>query len=113
MGKENRMLRFITHNLNKDDQEAWSVMLQEQKEKLAEAQAGEDCYADNQGWLSVEEWASGEKLESILELAGEIRKKAEVFVLIGVGGSNNAARSVIEAFRSERDTYKIRSFLLI
>ncbi len=102
------MLRFITHNLNKDDQEAWSVMLQEQKEKLAEAQAGEDCYADNQGWLSVEEWASEEKLESILELAGEIRKKAEVFVLIGVGGSNNAARSVIEAFRSERDTYKKR-----
>ena len=31
------------------------------------------------------------------EKAKEVRENADVFVLVGVGGSNNAARSVIEA----------------
>ena len=36
------------------------------------------------------------RLESI---AGEIRQKADAFVVIGVGGSNNAARSMVEALK--------------
>lgn len=55
-------------------------------------------YRDSLGWFNVDEWAGEEELESISDLAKEIRRDADVFVLIGVGGSNNAARSVIEAF---------------
>ena len=40
-------------------------------------------------------------MERIEALAAQIRKKADAFVLIGVGGSNNAARVVIEAIAPE------------
>ena len=66
---------------------------------LRAAQAGEDCYADSLGWLDTEEWAKEAQLAAIEALAAEIREKADTFVLIGVGGSNNAARSVIEALK--------------
>lgn len=45
-------------------------------------------------------------MERIEALAAQIRKKADAFVLIGVGGSNNAARVVIEAIAPE-DSMKI------
>ena len=35
------------------------------------------------------------------EIAKELRENADAFVLIGVGGSNNAARSVIEALKKD------------
>ena len=34
--------------------------------------------------------------------AEEIRKMADVFVIVGVGGSNQAARAMIEALKEER-----------
>lgn len=68
---------------------------------LEEAMAGEEKYADSQGWLDTEEWASERYLDHIERIAATIRAKADAFVLIGVGGSNNAARSVIEALQSE------------
>ncbi|MCI8626021.1 MAG: glucose-6-phosphate isomerase [Lachnospiraceae bacterium] len=101
------MIRFVTHNLSGEDHASLQAMLRENKEKLREAQAGEACYADNQGWLAVEEWAGEERLRKIKTLAEEIRAKAEVFVLIGVGGSNNAARSVIEALREDGENPEI------
>lgn len=64
---------------------------------LQQAQAGEECYADSQGWLHVEEWANEEILTNIEAVAAKVRATCDAFVLIGVGGSNNAARSVIEA----------------
>lgn len=64
---------------------------------LRQAQAGEERYADSQGWLDVDEWANDKILTHIEEIAAEIRANCDTFVLIGVGGSNNAARSVIEA----------------
>lgn len=66
---------------------------------LARACAGEAKYADSLGWLDVEEWAGEEMLARGEALAAEIRAKADVFVLIGVGGSNNAARAVAEAIQ--------------
>ncbi len=66
-----------------------------------EAKAGEKCYADSQGWLDTEEWADDAKLKHLEEFAKEIRANADAFVLIGVGGSNNAARSVVEALRED------------
>lgn len=68
---------------------------------LEEAKTGENCYADSQGWLDTEEWAGEENIKRLEEIAKEIRENADAFVLIGVGGSNNAARSVIEALRKD------------
>lgn len=56
----------------------------------------EERYLDNLGWLDVNEWANDAILDEIESIAKEIKKKADIFILIGVGGSNNAARSVIE-----------------
>lgn len=57
--------------------------------------------ADAKGWLSC--GGAAVQLHEILSIAGEIRERAEVFVLVGVGGSNQAARAMIEALRREGD----------
>lgn len=62
-------------------------------------QKGEAQYSDSLGWLDVKEWANSEILSKTKILAEEIRQKADTFVLIGVGGSNNAARAVIESMQ--------------
>lgn len=66
---------------------------------LARCQAGEECYADSQGWLEVDEWAGPAVLDRTERLAAELRAIADTFVIIGVGGSNNSARAVIKALR--------------
>ena len=47
------------------------------------------------GWVAPDE--SAVQLEDIRDKAREVRENADVFVLVGVGGSNQAARAVIEA----------------
>ena len=69
------------------------------KEALFLAQKGEEEYGDSQGWLDTEEWADEKRIRHLETLAADIRQNADVFVLIGVGGSNNAARSVIKALQ--------------
>ena len=64
---------------------------------LDACRAGHAQYADSLGWLRVEEWAGEQKRAEIKALAQSIRQKADAFVLIGVGGSNNAARAVLRA----------------
>ena len=64
---------------------------------LKKAQAGESRYADSQGWLDLNRWAGDKWLDEIEALAAGVRGNSDAFVLVGVGGSNNAARSVIEA----------------
>ena len=64
---------------------------------LARCAAGEKRYADSLGWLNVGEWAGATQLDEIEALAAELRGLADTFVIIGVGGSNNAARAVVEA----------------
>lgn len=64
---------------------------------LACCQAGEGCHAGSLGWLHVDEWASDEKIAQVENLAARLREKADTFVLIGVGGSNNAARAALAA----------------
>ncbi|KIY23109.1 glucose-6-phosphate isomerase [Mesobacillus stamsii] len=53
------------------------------------------------GWMDVEEWASDEAVQFVKEKAETIRKEADVFVIVGVGGSNQAARAVIKALQKE------------
>ena len=49
------------------------------------------------GWFSPAKWRQSAPLDQIKSLASTIREKADVFVLIGVGGSNRGAQSVIES----------------
>ncbi len=59
-------------------------------------------YQDSLGWLDCEEWAGEEAVLNLQEKARELRKSIDVFVLIGVGGSNQAARAVISALQTDR-----------
>lgn len=52
------------------------------------------------GWRALE--TSAVQLELIRAKAEEIRREAEVFVIVGVGGSNQAARAMIEALQDRK-----------
>ena len=53
--------------------------------------------SDMLGWVHVNDCADDAMCTKIEELAAEIREKAEVFVVVGLGGSNQGARAVIDA----------------
>lgn len=53
--------------------------------------------SDVLGWVDIDTVANEELMRQIEEKAKEIREKADIFVLIGIGGSNQGARAVIEA----------------
>ena len=53
--------------------------------------------SDMLGWVDIDEWANADLCSQIKTLAAEIREKADVFVVVGLGGSNQAARAVIDA----------------
>ena len=71
--------------------------MKQEADILTRAQAGEEKYSGNLGWLHVEEWAGEEKLREIETCAGRVREDGEILVVIGIGGSNQAARAVVEA----------------
>ncbi len=48
------------------------------------------------GWLDWPLHCSRDEIDKILHVAAEIRKRAEVFVVIGIGGSYLGARSALE-----------------
>ena len=78
------------------DQE-WSAYTAEKTDVLRQILSREEKYVNSLGWLDVMEWANPEALDKLLKKAKEIRESADIFVLIGVGGSNQAARAVIHA----------------
>lgn len=49
------------------------------------------------GWLRLHDFAKENLLRKIEMVAAEVQTKADTYVLIGVGGSNNAARAAIES----------------
>ena len=53
------------------------------------------------GWFNVEKWTKKELVTKMECKANEIRKNGDIFVLVGVGGSNNGARSLIKAFSTQ------------
>lgn len=59
-------------------------------------------YNDSLGWMNLEKWADKERIAELKALADEIRADADVLVLVGVGGSNQAARAVIEALKAAK-----------
>ena len=82
-------------------QEALEQRLQAAAPLLAEVLAGEEAHRDNLGWFSVDEAAGPERVDFLLEQAARVRADADAFVVIGIGGSNQAARAVVKALRPE------------
>ena len=93
------MLKYIEYGLSEAREKKIRTLMEEEAEKLVITQKGDPRYSDSLGWLKVDEWANDEILDAIEALAAHIQKKADAFVLIGVGGSNNSARSVIAALK--------------
>ncbi|MCR5013523.1 MAG: glucose-6-phosphate isomerase [Bacteroidales bacterium] len=52
------------------------------------------------GWVSLPSEISEEMLSDIEDTAATLRKKSEIFVVIGIGGSYLGARAVIEAMQN-------------
>ena len=98
------MITLEYKGVNESLQQEYAEILKDNTAVLTKAQAGEKQYADSLGWLDTEEWASEAYISRIEAIAKEVRANADTFVLIGVGGSNNAARSVIEALRKDGET---------
>ena len=82
-------------------QEALDQRVQAAAPLLAEVLAGEEAHRDNLGWFSVDEAAGPERVDFLLEQAARVRAAADAFVVIGIGGSNQAARAVVKALRPE------------
>lgn len=53
------------------------------------------------GWMNLETLANEKLLDNIEAKAKEIKAKADVFVLIGVGGSNQGARAALKAMQQK------------
>jgi glucose-6-phosphate isomerase len=66
---------------------------------LAQVLAGEAQYEDSLGWFHVDECANDTRLNFLLEQAARVRAEADAFVVIGVGGSIQAARAAVKALR--------------
>ena len=71
---------------------------------LERVKAGEGLDPDATGWLDIDKWAGEETLARLEEIAADVRRKSDAFVVIGVGGSNNAARSAVEALKTKDGT---------
>jgi len=66
------------------------------QEIISTVLTGQYGIADFSGWFSVRNNTSQALLEKIFLRAEKIRADADLFILVGVGGSNRAAQSVIE-----------------
>lgn len=71
--------------------------MMEQAGILEKAKEGEAFYQESLGWLDVDEWAGDAWLDRYEALAREVQSNADVLVVVGIGGSNQAARAVVDA----------------
>lgn len=69
--------------------------------------SGEAEYKNDLGWFEVDTWGSDSHIGQIEAVAREVRQAADILVVIGVGGSNQAARAVIEAINHDNRKTKI------
>lgn len=95
-----------------EDQAGWlreeeiSAAMQAGAQTLDAVKQGEDQYRESLGWLDVDTWAGEDWLARYEELARTIRREATVLVVVGIGGSNQAARAVADAI-GERGGLKL------
>ncbi|MBN2853120.1 MAG: glucose-6-phosphate isomerase [Clostridia bacterium] len=90
-------IEFLENGVyNKIKEDEINHFIMENKEMIQNVMHGTIGIRESLGWLHVEENTSDEVITDILEIADEIRQNANAFVIVGVGGSNRAAQSVIE-----------------
>ena len=99
---EGYMINLTLHGINGVLEKEIHQMVRENENLLHKVQNGECQYQNALGWLDINEWANDHFIDELEKLAEEVRQKADIFVLIGVGGSNNAARAVIESLQKEK-----------
>ncbi len=95
------MLNLRIEDKNSHLKDELNEVMEENKDVFRSVLGGEREYADSLGWFSVDKWANPKEVRRLQELAEHIRENADAFVIIGVGGSNNAARAVIEALQTD------------
>lgn len=79
----------------------YAEFLENNKKILENIIEFDEKYKDSLGWLNPDKHAGEDILRETQALADEIRASADVFVLIGVGGSNNTARALIKALQRD------------
>lgn len=67
------------------------------RKALEDLESGTGPGSDYLGWLKLPARVQPEEIRRIREVSTEVRQEAEVFVVIGIGGSYLGARAVIEA----------------
>ncbi len=60
-------------------------------------------YEGNLGWVDVKRWAGDEMRAQLKAIAAKVRAMADVFAVVGIGGSNQGARAVIDALAFRGD----------
>ena len=98
------MLKLRIEDKNQEIEKELRVCMEEKRGILRDILKGESKYQDSLGWFHTQEWACERQVAALKKLASKIREEADVFVLVGVGGSNNAARSVIKALQTDQKT---------
>ena len=66
---------------------------------LRQAVEGDPQYRDFTGWRTVDEHAGPDRVAFLQQEADRVRKDADAFVTIGIGGSNQSSRAAIKALR--------------
>ncbi len=77
----------------------WNTCSEEERKKLEEIKEKMNQKQEMLDWLDVETCIEEEEKKKISLLASEIRNQADVFVVIGIGGSYLGSRAVIEALQ--------------
>lgn len=98
------MLKLRIEDKNQEIEKELRVCMEEKRGILRDILKGESKYQDSLGWFHTQEWACERQVAALKKLASKIREEADVFVLVGVGGSNNAVRSVIKALQTDQKT---------
>lgn len=98
------MLKLRIEDKNQEIEKELEVCMEEKRGILRDILKGESKYQDSLGWFHTQERACERQVAALKKLASKIREEADVFVLVGVGGSNNAARSVIKALQTDQKT---------
>ena len=87
-----------TEHIKEDE---FQKTLLENQKTFAKQLENSKQYQDSLGWLDISEWAGDAAISNIMEKANLVRRDADIFVLVGVGGSNQAARAVIKALQKD------------
>lgn len=96
-------LSYIDHTGKLSDDRI-AAAVSEYAPVLESVKAKESLDPNSTGWMEIEKWAGEDTLAKIEAIAKDVRAKSDAFVVIGVGGSNNAARSVVEALKTPDGT---------